>query len=482
VHHNLKTGSLLRTSLSEKMAPPTLQARLTSEAVGTFVLCLTVFGNVVGGTSSTFVALSIASSLMIMIYALGEISGAHFNPAVSVAISLSKQQDWPTTVKYVGAQCSGGLVAALVSFFIFGGHSIKFSGLTGGSHAVEAIGLCELLYTMMLCFVVLNVACSKSTAGNQFFGLAIGYVIVAGGCAVGSVSGGHLNPAVSLAVFFGSVLSGNLGVAMGSAVAGVVGYFAFQLAGAYLACQLFKYLKPEDFGAAPGGETQKLVAEAVGTFFLVLTAGCSILNGTLTAALAIGSALMCMIYALGSLSGANFNPSVTLAILATGRGLTNAQLAGKYIVAQTTGAIVAGLAYSFIYGKAFGLAPAEGAWYSVGMAEVLFTFLLCFVVLAVATTKAPSKDMFGFAIGSCVTVGGFAAAATGGGCLNPAAAIGISVADKVFGGSHLLNGVGYALMEVAGALLAAGVFTQTHASEFKDSAPAMGGSQKKSVK
>ena len=90
--------------------------------------------------------------------------------------------------------------------------------------------------------------------------------------------------------------------------------------------------------------------------------------------------------------------------------------------------------------------------------------------------------MFGFAIGSCVTVGGFAAAATGGGCLNPAAAIGISVADKVFGGSHLLNGVGYALMEVAGALLAAGVFTQTHASEFKDSAPAMGGSQKKSVK
>merc|ERR1719456_57626 len=85
----------------------------------------------------------------------------------------------------------------------------------------------------------------------------------------------------------------------------------------------------------------KYLAEFVGTFFLVLTVGCCVLTGSVGAALSIGATLMVMIYALGSVSGAHFNPAVTLAILLSGRGILNMTDAAFYMFAQLFGGICA---------------------------------------------------------------------------------------------------------------------------------------------
>lgn len=171
---------------------------------------------------------------------------------------------------------------------------------------------------------------------------------------------------------------------------------------------------------------------------------------------------MCMIYALGSVSGAHFNPAVTVAILASGRNKTTPTLAGQYVAAQLLGGLAGGLSYAAITSKTFPL----GSPATAGFLEAVFTFLLCFVVLSVATRKEPSKDMFGLAIGSCVTVGGFAAGAVGGGVLNPAAAFGIETADALVNRGKWLDCLGYSLLEVAGAGAAAGVFMVTNEAEY----------------
>merc|ERR1719478_60349 len=101
-----------------------------------------------------------------------------------------------------------------------------------------------------------------------------------------------------------------------------------------------------------------------------------------------------------------------------------------YMVTQILAGILAAFTYVAIYkGTSFPLQPGEGYGHGhAAMAEIVFTFVLCFVVLSVATTKEPSKDMFGLAIGSCVTVGGYAIGAVSGGSLNPAVSFGISSA------------------------------------------------------
>merc|ERR1719393_804440 len=163
----------------------------------------------------------------------------------------------------------------------------------------------------MLCFVVLNVATAGKNAGNQFFGLAIGFVIIAGGYAAGGISGGAFNPAVALGI---DVSSAGLGFGWSFAYAG------YELIGAALASAMFRVVRPDEFGGeADYSLGTKLVSEFLGTFFLVLTVGLNVLGKSPGPVWSIAAALMCMIYALGNCSGAHFNPAVTLAIIAAGR-------------------------------------------------------------------------------------------------------------------------------------------------------------------
>merc|ERR1719424_2482225 len=135
-----------------------------------------------------------------MIYALGGVSGANFNPAVSLALGLTNNLQWPLVGCYAATQLLAGVVARICYTVLFGGEKSIVLQPTEGHHLWQA-GLAELLYTFMLCFVVLNTACSKQHAGkDQFYGIAIGFVIVAGAYSGGSVSMGCFNPAVAFGI------------------------------------------------------------------------------------------------------------------------------------------------------------------------------------------------------------------------------------------------------------------------------------------
>jgi aquaporin Z len=173
----------------------------------------------------------------------------------------------------------------------------------------------------------------------------------------------------------------------------------------------------------------KYIVEFIGTFFLVFTVGCTVLGGSPMAPLAIGSSLMVMVYAGGHISGANYNPAVSLAIWVRGK-LSTADL-GVYILMQVFGAFVAAMAAKFVMGDP----TPKMATLDVGralMAEFLFTFALCYVVLNVATAKSTSgNSYFGLAIGFTVVVGAFAVGSISGGAFNPAVAVGITLMKLV---------------------------------------------------
>jgi len=446
---------------------PSLVAKCTAEFTGTFLLVFTVGCNVLGKTA-VWTGVSIASVLMVAIYAFGGISGGNFNPAVSVAIGMVKNMGGPTDMewKQVGIYCVVQIVAGIAAgmcYLALFGSSFNL-GPSKGFGAMEA-GLCEVLYTFMLCFVVLNVACSKTHAGNnQFYGLAIGFVVIAGAYGAGTVSGGCFNPAVAFGIDVSSAHHG-----FGWCFA----YLAFELIGAALAAVLFKVVRPGDFGDADtspeGTLVPRLTSEFLGTYMLVLTVGLNVLGKSPAGAFSIAASLMCMIYALGDVSGAHFNPAVTLAILCAqggklcGGAKLSYQDAGAYMIVQIVGGIFASLTYTLIHdGRTFPLGPGIGfQWAQVSIAETIFTFVLCLVVLCVACSEKKSTEMFGLAIGSCVTVGGFAIGNISGGSLNPAVSVGIAAAHLANGGAFYKCLI-YTIFEFLGGAAAAGVYKVTH--------------------
>merc|ERR1719409_507898 len=437
------------------MAAAPDSAKYISEFVGTYLLVFTVGCNVLGG-SAVWAATSIACVLMVSIYALGAVSGANFNPAVSLALALSDKLSWKDFGVYTAVQLLGGILAGFSYFALFGK---VFNLAPGAGFGWWEAMLVEILYTFMLCFVVLNVAATKATEGNQYYGLAIGFVIIAGGYAGGGVSGGAFNPAVAFGI---DVPSAGLGFGWSFA------YLAYELIGAALAAGLYRVVHPEEY--SPGATATlgvKCCSEFIGTFFLVLTVGLNVLGKSPAGAWSIAASLMCMIYALGCVSGAHFNPAVTLAIFMSGRNkMAGAGEMAAYMGIQIVAGIMAAFTYVAIYkGATFPLQPGAGYGHGhAAMAEIVFTFVLCFVVLNVATTKDASKDMFGLAIGSCVTVGGYAIGGISGGSLNPAVSFGIDMASAWINGAW--NCLLYTAYEFLGAALAAGIFHAVRPGEF----------------
>ncbi|HWF74340.1 MAG TPA: aquaporin [Solirubrobacteraceae bacterium] len=169
----------------------TLIRKLTVEFIGAFFLMFTV--GMAISRAGTLAPIAIGITLMVMVFAGGHISGGHYNPAVSTAVLLRGKLTSGEYVPYVVAQAVGAVLAGLL---------IKALGYAPSAPAhVASTGkmlVVEFLFTFALCYVVLNVATSKGTENNSFYGLAIGFTIMAGAFAVGSVSGGAFNPAVAL--------------------------------------------------------------------------------------------------------------------------------------------------------------------------------------------------------------------------------------------------------------------------------------------
>ncbi|HEY2124077.1 MAG TPA: aquaporin [Chthoniobacterales bacterium] len=176
---------------------------------------------------------------------------------------------------------------------------------------------------------------------------------------------------------------------------------------------------------------KKYIAEFVGTFFLVLTVGCTVIPGApgVIAPLAIGGALMVMVYAGGHISGGHFNPAVTLAVFIRGR--CEAKDVVPYWIAQLAAAAAAACVAVFLVGKSG--TPMELKNIPVAFAaEFLFTFALAYVVLNSATSKDTANNSFyGLAIGMTVMVGAFSVGSLSGGAFNPAVALGAGMMKLV---------------------------------------------------
>ncbi|MFT3869215.1 MAG: aquaporin [Nibricoccus sp.] len=164
------------------------------EFIGTFFLVFTVGMSVRGGAPLAPVA--IGSALMVMIFAGGHISGGHFNPAVTLAVTLRGKAAPKDLLPYWIAQFVAGAVAALLVTYLFVGKPAA-----PALHGTVPSLIVEFLFTFALAWVVLNAATAKGTSGNSFYGLAIGFTVLTGAVAVGGVSGGAFNPAVGLGVF-----------------------------------------------------------------------------------------------------------------------------------------------------------------------------------------------------------------------------------------------------------------------------------------
>jgi aquaporin Z len=163
-----------------------------TEFIGTFFLVLTIGCTALSGDSGVIPPLAIGSALMVMVFAGGHISGGHYNPAVTVAVWLRGKCDTKDVIPYMASQVAGAVLAASAVIFLVGsGKPMEISN-------VPAAFLAEFLFTFALAYVVLNAATSKDTAGNSFYGLAIGMTVMTGAFAVGGISGGAFNPAVAI--------------------------------------------------------------------------------------------------------------------------------------------------------------------------------------------------------------------------------------------------------------------------------------------
>jgi aquaporin Z len=203
-----------------------------TEFVGTFFLVFTVCMSV--RQDAVLAPLAIGLVLAAMVYAGGHISGAHYNPAVSLAVFLRGRLSVRDLGAYMLAQLVAGAIAAAVAGLVIGSRpetAQEWSGRDlGAAFAVE------LLLTFALAFVVLNVATSRDHPDNSFYGLAIGATVLAGAVAVGGISGGAFNPAVALGVSVAGIVSWSM----------LWMYLVANLVGGALAALAFRYLAPED--------------------------------------------------------------------------------------------------------------------------------------------------------------------------------------------------------------------------------------------
>lgn len=201
-----------------------------TEFIGTFFLVLVV--------ALTGNAAAIGATLMVMIFAGGHISGAHYNPAVTLAVLIRGKVSSSDAIIYMIVQIIAAAVAALIAKWYLGDMNIVSMEL---SDKILKAFVSELIGTFALAYVVLNVATSKGTTGNSFYGLAIGFTVFAMASTFGSVSGGAFNPAVAV----GST------IIKAFAWKNIWIYLIACFGGGFLAALVFNYVNKEDKPVPP---------------------------------------------------------------------------------------------------------------------------------------------------------------------------------------------------------------------------------------
>lgn len=180
------------------IAPPQnlkIMNKYLAEFIGTFFLVLTIGCTGIGAGSGVIAPLAIGAALIVMVFAGGHISGAHYNPAVTLGVWIRGRVKAADVAPYILAQLAAAVVAAIAVKFLRAGVVVT----PIAPKLVPAL-LAEFLFTFALVYVVLNAATAEGTSGNSFYGLAIGMTVMTGAFAVGDISGGAFNPAVAVGI------------------------------------------------------------------------------------------------------------------------------------------------------------------------------------------------------------------------------------------------------------------------------------------
>jgi len=236
---------------------PDMAVRCLAEFLGTFIIVFTLCVSVV--LASPYLAWSGAAALLCMFYSLSDVSGGHFNPAVTLAVILRGKCSLAVGVAYWASQCAGGTLAGLVSssFHAAGPHRFDTYPLSRGwGFSPAAAGIGELFFTFVLVYVVLacgTVATPSSCRSkrNNHAALAIVGACAGGGLASSALSGGMLNPAVCLGVVTSSVSYHAPGAPPASPFANFVAFSFWELAGGCLAAGAFRRTHPAEFRSTP---------------------------------------------------------------------------------------------------------------------------------------------------------------------------------------------------------------------------------------
>ena len=205
-----------------------------TEFIGSFFLVLTITLCVI--TKQPLAPLAIGGTLSVMVFMGGHISGAHYNPAVSLAAYLRGALPGAELLPYMLVQILGGITASILGNFIAGG-TVPIA--PGDNTSLTAAILVEFLFTFALALTVLNVATAKGTKNNSFYGLAIGFMVMCGAFAGGGISGGAFNPAVGIGLSAGAFVDGSGG-------SWVLLYIIPPILGGALAAYVFKLQGNED--------------------------------------------------------------------------------------------------------------------------------------------------------------------------------------------------------------------------------------------
>lgn len=206
--------------------------RYLTEFLGTLFFVMTI--GLVVTPNHPMAPLVIGAALMVVVYMGGSISGAHYNPAVSLALFLRGKLPRADLLPYWGAQILGAIAGAYLSYLFL---DRTFAPAPAATASVGAAVLVEVLFTCLLALVVLNCATREATKGNSYFGLAIGFTIVIAAFAGGPISGGAFNPAVAIGSIVNDVICGegsfkNLWIYLvGPFAGGILGAVLFKLQG-----------------------------------------------------------------------------------------------------------------------------------------------------------------------------------------------------------------------------------------------------------
>ena len=195
-----------------------------TEFIGTFFLVLAI-----GLTEDP---LAIGVMLMVMVYMGGHISGAHYNPAVSIAMIFRGLLSVKEAINYILSQLAGAFLAAI--FVQWVGGSVMEVGPSNTASVLQILSV-EAIFTFALVLVILNVATNPKTEGNSYYGLAIGFTVMAGAFAGGGISGGAYNPAVGTGPILVDVIMGD-----GNTLSNLWYYLVGPIIGAVVAAYVYK--------------------------------------------------------------------------------------------------------------------------------------------------------------------------------------------------------------------------------------------------